>query len=251
MSASVIVAAAAPTLRSVDALALLATEPDRAALLLDVDGVLAPIVARPEDASAPDATRAELRRLAGRYALVACITGRASDVAREIVGVPELRYVGEHGLELEPSSAAYADRVHRFARATGWPDVEEKPRSAALHFRRAADPAAARSTLEGIAARAEAEGLRASFGRLVLDLLPPVEATKGTAVRRLLDESGLDRALYAGDDTTDLDGFAALDDLELAVRVAVVSSEGPPALRARADVVVESPEAFAALLGTL
>ena len=86
MPASFMVAATAPTLRSVDALARLAAEPDRAALLLDVDGVLAPIVARPEDAATPDATRAELRRLAGRYALVACITGRASDVAREIVG---------------------------------------------------------------------------------------------------------------------------------------------------------------------
>jgi trehalose 6-phosphate phosphatase len=251
MPASFMVAATAPTLRSVDALARLAAEPDRAALLLDVDGVLAPIVARPEDASTPAATRTQLRRLAGRYALVACITGRASDVARQIVGVPELRYVGEHGLELEPSSASYAEQVHRFARATGWPDVEEKPRSAALHYRRTDDRAAARRTLEGIAARAEDEGLRASFGRLVLDLLPPVEATKGTAVRRLLDESGLARALYAGDDTTDLDGFAALGGLELAIRVAVASSEGPPALRAQADLVVESPEAFAALLGTL
>ena len=75
---------------------------------------------------------------------------------------------------------------------------------------------------------------------MVLEVLPPVETSKGTAVRHLLAAHGLQRALYAGDDTTDLDGFAALDGLEFSVRVAVVSAEGPAALGARADVVVGS-----------
>src|SRR5437773_2286360 len=79
--------------------------PDLAALLLDVDGTLAPIVPRPGDARVPEPTRTELRRLAGRYALVACVSGRPSQVAEEIVGVEGIRYVGEHGLEL----AAEAD----------------------------------------------------------------------------------------------------------------------------------------------
>ena len=67
----------------------------------------------------------------------------------------------------------------------------------------------------------------------------------------LLEESGLRRALYAGDDTTDLDGFAALDGLEAAVRVAVVSHEGPSALGERADVIVHSTDAFSDLLRRL
>jgi trehalose-6-phosphatase len=70
-------------------------------------------------------------------------------------------------------------------------------------------------------------------------------------VRHLLAESGVHRALYAGDDTTDLDGFTALDGLEAAVRVAVVSAEGPSALGERADVVVGSTEAFRELLAQL
>jgi hypothetical protein len=74
---------------------------------------------------------------------------------------------------------------------------------------------------------------------------------KGTAVRRLLEESGLQRALYAGDDTTDLDGFTALDGHEAAVRVAVVSAEGPSELGERADVVVGSTDAFRELLEQL
>jgi trehalose 6-phosphate phosphatase len=85
----------------------------------------------------------------------------------------------------------------------------------------------------------------------VLELRPPVEADKGTAVRALLAERGLERALYAGDDTTDLDAFRGLDGLELAVRVAVASPEGPLELRDAADLVVESPAELLELLRTL
>ncbi len=212
-----------------DALALIAREPAAAALFLDVDGVLAPIVDRPEAARVPDETRAELERLAGRYGLVAAVTGRPSDVAREIVGVETLRYAGEHGLELDPAASAWAEPIHAFAAATAWPETELKPLSAAFHFRTAADPGAAREQLEAIAAAAGELGLRTRFGRLVLEVLPPVDASKGTAVRALLAETGLRRALYAGDDTTDLNGFEALDGLDVAVRIAVASNEGPAA----------------------
>jgi trehalose-6-phosphatase len=70
-------------------------------------------------------------------------------------------------------------------------------------------------------------------------------------VRHLLRTTGLHRALYAGDDTTDLDGFAALDGLETAVRVAVVSPEGPTELGERADVIIGSTETFRELLQQL
>jgi len=235
----------------VDPLTLLSSDPRRAALFLDVDGVLAPIVPRPEDSSAPPETRRELERLAQRYGLVACVTGRTGDVARAIVGVDGLRYVGQHGLELEPAAAAWADRVHAFAREWPWPWQESKPLTAAYHFRLAPDEDAARKELEAVASAAAVAGLRARWGRMVLEVLPPVDATKGTAVRHLLEESGLTRALYAGDDTTDLDGFAALDGLETAVRVAVVSPEGPSALGERADLVVRSTEEFLELLQRL
>jgi trehalose 6-phosphate phosphatase len=235
----------------VDPLARLASEPRRAALFLDVDGVLAPIVERPEDAAVPEPTRVELRRLGSRYALTACVTGRAAAVAREIVGVPELTYVGEHGLELDPRAAGWAQRIHAFARGTGWRDTELKPLSAAFHYRRAADRQAARIRLEEIARDALAEGFRTRWGRLVLEVLPPLATSKGTAVRRLLAETSLTRALYAGDDTTDLDGFAALDGLETAVRVAVVSAEGPSELGDRADLVVGSTDGFLELLKQL
>jgi trehalose 6-phosphate phosphatase len=70
-------------------------------------------------------------------------------------------------------------------------------------------------------------------------------------VRALLTDTGLRRALYAGDDVTDLDGFRALDGLELAVRIAVASAEGPSELGELADLVLGSPEAFLELLRQL
>jgi trehalose 6-phosphate phosphatase len=85
----------------------------------------------------------------------------------------------------------------------------------------------------------------------VLEVLPPVGSHKGTAVRRLLEEHGLRRALAAGDDTTDLDSFAALDGLDVAVRVAVASAESPSALIEAADLVVPSPAEFLELLRRL
>ena len=233
-----------------EALATLAAEPAAAALFFDVDGTLAPIVPNPDDARVPDETRSQLRRLASRYALVACVSGRPGDVARAIVGVPELTYVGEHGLELDLEADAWRERIQTFATQASWP-AEKKPLSAAFHYRTAPDREAARRDLEQVEADARATGFRTRWGRLVLEVLPPIEASKRTAVAHLLAQAGLRRALYAGDDTTDLDAFAALDELELGVRIAIASPEAPAALRERADLVLESPSALAELLTKL
>ena len=85
----------------------------------------------------------------------------------------------------------------------------------------------------------------------MLEVLPPIDASKRTAVAQLLARTGLRRALYAGDDTTDLDAFAALEDLELGVRVAIASAESPTALREQADIVLDGPAALVELLAEL
>jgi trehalose-phosphatase len=234
-------------------LADLARAPERTGLFFDLDGTLSPIVARPDDSTVPAETRAEIERLAGRYRLVACVTGRAGAAARRILAVDGVTYVGEHGLELEPAAEKWRAPLALFLTTISWPeaDVENKGLTASLHYRNAADEDTARRDLEAIADRARNEGFRARFGRKVLELLPPVEASKRSAVLHLLERDGIERALYAGDDTTDLDAFAALDGLETAVRVAVASPEGPEELRARADVVVGTPAELVDLLRSL
>lgn len=233
-----------------DLLAELVSAPRRAAILLDVDGVLAPIVERPELARVPDETRGELRRLCGRYGLLACVTGRPSAEAARIVGVSGLQIVGEHGLELAPDAADWTERLASFAAGVDWP-AERKPLTVSFHFRRRDDEAAARAYLDRVSTWAREAGLVPRYGRKVLEVRPPVAADKGTAVRALLEQARLGRALYAGDDATDLDAFAALTGLELAIKVAVDSAEAPAGLRETADLVVDGPPGMLELLRTL
>jgi len=229
----------------------LAAEPQLAGLFLDFDGVLSPIVPRPDDAYVPEPTRRELERLASRYALVAVVSGRTGDDVRARVGVPGVTIVGTHGLELDPAADEWRERIAAFADAVGWPDTERKGLAVTFHYRRAEDEEAAVAAIDEIAARARTEGLVARSGRKMLEVLPPVQANKGTAVTELLARSDLRRALVAGDDTTDLDAFRALDGLELAVRVAVATPESPPELRESADIVVTATEDLVGLLESL
>ena len=234
-----------------DLLAQLAERPREAAIILDVDGTLSPIVARPEDAVVPENTRDLLAGLATRYGLVACVSGRPGSDAARLVGVDGIRYIGEHGLELAPEAEAWAERLASFAAQVDWPHEPGKRLSLSFHYREAGDVAAAEDLLRGVEDRAAAEGFRPRWGRRVLEIRPPIDRDKGTAVKLLVAESGFRRALYAGDDTTDIDAFRGLEGLELAVRIAVVSDESPAELAAAADIVVESPGALADLLGRL
>ena len=236
-----------------DLLAQLTADPTAAGLFLDFDGVLAPIVERPEDAAPPLETRAELERLVGRYALVAVVSGRATEDVRGRVAVDGVVCVGSHGLELEPENERWRRTLAAFAADAPWPpeEIEVKGLAVAFHFRSHDDEREAVRRLDEIAESAREEGLVARYGRKVLEVLPPVGSHKGTAVRHLLEEHGLHRALAAGDDTTDIDSFAALDGLEVAVRVAVASEESPQVLVESADLVVGSTDEFLALLRRL
>src|SRR5918997_3098909 len=117
------------------------SEPARAAVLLDVDGTLAPIVERPEDAAIPEETRREVERLASRYALVALVSGRPAADARRIVGLEGVEYVGVHGLERHPGVPKYTPQLERLIENVEWPwRVETKAGvTVALHFREGDD----------------------------------------------------------------------------------------------------------------
>src|SRR3954469_24129943 len=109
-----------------EALEPLRSEPSRSAVLLDVDGTLAPIVRHADDAHVPEPTRVSLIAIAKRYGLVACVSGRQATIARRIVSLGSITYVGNHGTEIlrgarsEPEMAPavrdWALRVQAFAR---------------------------------------------------------------------------------------------------------------------------------------
>jgi trehalose-phosphatase len=241
------------TASSDDLLRELAASPAEAGLFLDFDGVLAPIVERPEDAAPPPETRAELERLVAKYALVAVVSGRAGDDVRGRLAVDGVVCVGSHGLELEPQADRWRRTLAAFAADAPWPpeEIEVKGLAVAFHFRGRNDEREAVRALDAVAETAREEGLVARYGRKILEVLPPVGSHKGTAVRHLIDERGLRRGLAAGDDTTDIDSFAALEGLDVAVRVAVVSEEVPQLLVEAADIVVGSTDEFLGLLREL
>lgn len=257
-----------------EALRPLTSAPQRAAIFCDIDGTLARIVKRAEDARVPDATARLLGALGRRYALVACVTGRSVAEARRLVGVGTISYAGVHGAEMLPPGAGRPElapeferwerRVKRFAADQDTKDVrllririEDKGPIQAFHWRGAPDETSARARVEGVAQAAEAAGLGTHWGRKVLEIRPPVEIDKGHAVREMVRQSGARAALFAGDDRTDLDGFAALDallaggELDSAVRVGVRSEEGPDEIVQRADLTVEGIEGFQSVLEAL
>src|SRR3954465_5328220 len=257
-----------------DALRPLTERPQEGAVLCDIDGTLAPIVERAEEATVPEATSRLLGRIARRYRVVACISGRGAAEARRIVGVGGIAYAGSHGAELllpgqaqaelVPAFATWAGRVREFALDKDSPElrmmrvrIEDKNAIMAFHWRGARDEAAALTAVEGIAAEAEAAGLLTHWGRKVLEIRPPVPIDKGQAVRELLRQTPVRTAVFGGDDATDLDGFDVLRDmrsegmLDTAVCVGVRSDEGPPAIIERADLVVDGTAGFVQVLEVL
>ncbi|MEA2359458.1 MAG: trehalose 6-phosphate phosphatase [Solirubrobacteraceae bacterium] len=252
----------------------LRADPSHSAVLLDVDGVLAPIVRHAEDAHVPEPTRVPLIAVAKRYGLVACVTGRRATTARRIVSLGSITYVGNHGaevlrggateVELDPDVAAWSERMREWADGV-WSDrldrlrvrSEDKEFIRAYHWRGAPDEAAAEAAVREIAERAEAAGLVAHWGRKVLEVRPPVALDKGRGVQRLLADAGMHAALYVGDDTTDLDAFEGMrrlvaeERLRTALCVGVRSDETPPELEAQADVLIDGPVGVRTLLSAL
>ncbi|HZO05416.1 MAG TPA: trehalose-phosphatase [Solirubrobacterales bacterium] len=245
-------------------------EPARAAILTDVDGTLAPIAPRAEDAAVLPGTREVLTALSERYGLVGCVSGRQATDARGLVGLDCIAYAGNHGLELllpgeetprldpsldgrESQAAEFLAGIDGRLTQSGL-RTEDKGPIQALHWRGATDEEAAESRAHEIAIDAGHAGLEPRWGRKVLELRPVGGGGKDAAVASLLAGEQLDRAVYAGDDRTDLDAFARLAELReegqlsSAVRVGVLSPEGPMELAEEADLTVRGPEEWLAIL---
>jgi trehalose 6-phosphate phosphatase len=256
---------------STEALAPLRENPARSAILLDIDGTLAPIVEHASDASVPEGTRQLLIQIARRYSVVACVSGRKASEARAMVAIGTISYLGSHGAELlragwteaavDPALEDWARRIQDFGREAETPELrrlrvrlEDKGPIVAFHWRGARDEEAARSAIDAIAERATAAGLRTHWGRKVLEIRPPVRIDKGAGIRSFLENTEIENALYVGDDVTDLDAFRALAQLaeegklERVIRVGVSSDEGPSEITDEADLVVDGTDGVRQLL---
>lgn len=263
-----------------EGLAAIVSQPRSAAVALDFDGTLAPIVADPDDARAHPEAVPVLSRLAPCLCSVAVVTGRPAEAAVRQAGLAgaegleHLTVLGAYGAERwdaatgmlsaappPPGVAALRSELPAVLRDLGAPTgtwTEDKGRAVAVHTRRTDDPVAAFELLRApLHALADRHGLVVEPGRMVLELRAP-GVDKGAALTEHLREVGAGAVLYAGDDLGDLAAFAAVEKLrgEGVPGVLVCSGGGDtgesvPEIADRADIVVEGPAGVVGLLGGL
>ncbi len=219
----------------------------------DFDGVLAPIVDRPDDARIDPAADRALQRLAALPRThAAVISGRAlADLDKRVPESPGILLVGSHGAEPAsgrrvdptPEQRNALDQLEHDLRAIaeGIPGAlhERKPYSVALHYR-CCRPAEARDAFQ----RALAHAARFPFlirrdGHMVVEFAA-LPLNKGHALLGIMLRAGASAVLFLGDDATDEDAFPFADQHGLAVRV----GDGPTSAAAR---VQDQPAAVALL----
>src|SRR5215211_2844212 len=242
------------------------------AVVTDIDGTVSAIAPTPAEATVDPGAKAALALLAERLAAVAVVSVRAPQDGAAMVGLPELIYVGNHGLEriargtpwthpvaaaAQPAIAAALAEIERAARAAGdapWLLIENKGVTGTVHYRLAPDQIAAAALLEPLArAAANRRGLRLTPGRMIFEVRPALAVNKGTALRELAQDLGLRGIVFFGDDVTDVDAFHALRELRetgeaATLRVGVLGPETSPAVLAELDVSVNGVAACAATL---
>jgi trehalose 6-phosphate phosphatase len=245
-------------------------EPGSVALLTDIDGTLAPIVPTPDMSEISDEIKDSLQRLSRECLLVAAISGRKTEDALGLLGLEDVVYFGNHGFEILrdgeveviPEALPYLERVEELEQlareelAPGGAFVEEKGITASVHYRNVPREVGERS-VEFVKREGERLGLRITVGRGVVEARPPIRADKGTAVRTLVEEYRPGKAMFMGDDTTDLDAFRELVRLREEgrlgeiLRVGVASEEGPQEIRIEADIVVDGVDGVGRVLRAL
>ena len=237
--------------------------PDRSALLFDFDGTLSPIVDDPVQARMVAGAFEALGELATTFQVVGLLSGRPVSFLAPLVP-PGVMISGLYGLEVvrdgvrddHPNSGAWREVVADVAgcsRHLG-PEgmvVETKGLSLTLHYR--TRPELAHAVQDWALQQANRSGLVYRNARMSVELHPPIDADKGTAVEAIAAES--DAVCFIGDDRGDLPAYDALDRLAgrgvHTLKVAVVSDEGPDELVRRADLVLPGPAAVVEFLQSL
>jgi trehalose 6-phosphate phosphatase len=230
----------------------------------DFDGTLAPIVADPAAAAPLPGAIDTLERLGATGATIVVVSGRPLAFLERHLP-PGVTVVGLYGLEVRrdgtrvdhPAAGVWRETMADVAAAAErkGPDgmlVELKGLSITLHYREHPELAGAvRAYAEEVA---DAAGLVVRSARMSVELHPPIQEDKGTAVARFAEEVD-GPVMFLGDDVGDLAAFDALDELaahgRATARVVADSDEIEPVLRERADVVVEGPDGVLELLRSL
>jgi len=205
-------------------------------ILFDYDGTLTPIVDRPEIARLPDGIKVMLNKLTHRPGvIVGIISGRAISDIREMVGVDNIIYAGNHGLEIEgpgikfihPLTDEIKSAMHiiglvlakAMARIRGV-IVEDKGLTLSVHYRLVdTEQLQQVNAIFDNTVNIVGKGgkVRTTSGKKVHEVRPAVPWNKGRAVQMILEKflpknvRGSYLSIYVGDDLTDEDAFEAVN----------------------------------------
>lgn len=215
---------------------------DRLLLALDFDGTLSPLVNHADSARMVPTAAAALRRLSAAPGVsVALVSGRPIDGLRRVAAMPpRVLLAGSHGAELAGPGGAFAApaagerarveallaELHAELGAVPGVRVEAKPYGAGVHWRLTPGPLRPGVRATAVAVARRHPGLTARNGKDLVEFSVR-SATKGDALRALRRAVRADAVLFAGDDVTDEDGFAALGPADVGIKV------GPGRSRAR------------------
>ena len=220
-------------------------------LITDIDGTISDIAASPQEARVSLVCREQLALLTQRLALVAAISGRPVLDAKRMVGIEEMVYVGNHGLEqwregavrfaagLEAYPAKVAAAIKELTAALNLDGLllEDKTVGLSIHYRGCPDAQAAKKLImDAVAASPTARDFKVREGKMVVELRPPLELDKGAAVEALVTTYGLRRAIYLGDDVSDVEAFGAMHAHGFrGLAVGVIGQETPRGVAEKAD----------------
>lgn len=233
-------------------------------VFLDYDGTLTPIVERPELAALSAEMRGTIRELAARCTL-AIVSGRDLQDVKRLVGIKGICYAGSHGFDIAGPEGKHLEFVggKKFLpaldRAEGLlqdqlaeiegAQVERKKFAIAIHYRRVAQQewAQVESIVDEIL---DLFGdLRKTGGKMIFELRPDIDWNKGKALSWLLKQLDLDRPdivpVYLGDDLTDEDAFAEIEQRGIGI---LVRNEARPTW---ASYALENPSEVGMLLQQL
>ncbi len=225
-------------------------------LFTDIDGTISELAPSPAEARVSPVCRESLATLAKHLAVVVAVSGRPAAEAREMVGIDEMVYIGNHGyerwvggrVELVPGVGDYPAKIKAVLDGLGelvsieGIILENKGPTASIHYRRCRDhEAALKAILSAVGGLAKAGNLRVSLGKMAVELRPALEVSKGTAVFFLIEEHHLRGAIYLGDDLTDVDVFVAFHQEGLpfkGIAIGIIGEETVPQVARQADFTV-------------
>lgn len=230
---------------------------NRVGIVCDMDGTLSHIVNEPSAAKITPKNLDLLTQLHNQLDLVALLSGRAVKDLAERAGLPQLTYVGNHGMEhwqdgqviVAPEIAKFRPNLEAAIQAIEphlidgmW--IEDKQTTLSIHYRNTANPADVAQTFQSTAENiAQENNLQAFAGRMIFEIRPAVKVNKGVAFEHLVKSHNLSAAMYIGDDTTDVDAFIIAKHLReteqcYSFAIGVESDDMPSAVATNSDFMV-------------